>query len=466
MIITLNDLGPLKKASFELADLTVICGQNNTGKTYATYALFGFLQTWQRYVTVNVSRQKIDEIVNDGVTDINISDYANKSNVILSKGCQRYTQQLPKILASNSKHFSNTQFSIDLEQDIESIIVQNFERKLRSKKSELLSFSKPKGESILTISLLSDIEKFQLPNRIIKDTIANAISEILFDHYFPNPFIISSERTGAAIFSKELNFSRNRLLEDLAHPDKEIDPFDLLLKSYDDYALPVKVNVDFTRRIEDIITQDSFIATEHPHVLNEFSDIIGGEYISGDNNSIYFKPSKKRIGLTMGESSSIVRSMLNLGSYLRHIAKPGDLLMVDEPELNLHPENQRRVARLFARLTNLGIRVFITTHSDYIIKEFNLMIMLNQDKPYLRQIAENEGYQREELLNVDRVNVYMADRSLMKANENSKRKSKQQTLKKAEVTRQQGINAYIFDETINRMNEIHDAIIWGDDDEY
>jgi len=43
----------------------------------------------------------------------------------------------------------------------------------------------------------------------------------------------------------------------------------------------------------------------------------------------------------MGESSSMVRSMLDIGSYLRHIAKPGDLLIVDESESNLHPENQR-----------------------------------------------------------------------------------------------------------------------------
>ena len=61
--------------------------------------------------------------------------------------------------------------------------------------------------------------------------------------------------------------------------------------------------------------------------------------------------------------------------------------MVDEPELNLHPENQRRIAQLFARLVNLGIRVFVTTHSDYIVKELNTLIMLNQDKPYLKQIA-------------------------------------------------------------------------------
>ncbi len=40
-------------------------------------------------------------------------------------------------------------------------------------------------------------------------------------------------------------------------------------------------------------------------------------------------------------------------------------------ELNLQLENQRRVARLFARLINVGVKVFVTTHSDYIVKELN-----------------------------------------------------------------------------------------------
>jgi predicted ATPase len=43
MIIKLKNLGPLKQAQFEIGDMTIICGPNNTGKTYATYALFGFL---------------------------------------------------------------------------------------------------------------------------------------------------------------------------------------------------------------------------------------------------------------------------------------------------------------------------------------------------------------------------------------------------------------------------------------
>ncbi len=111
MKITLNNLGPIKKASFELADLTVICGKNNTGKTYATYALFGFLETWQRYVMVDISRQQIDEIVNNGVTNINLSNYANKSKDILSRGARG-------ILSSYQKSWHLTQNTSQIQNSI------------------------------------------------------------------------------------------------------------------------------------------------------------------------------------------------------------------------------------------------------------------------------------------------------------------------------------------------------------
>jgi len=47
MKISIKNLGPLKQAEFELGELTIICGYNNTGKTYATYAVFGFLSEWR-----------------------------------------------------------------------------------------------------------------------------------------------------------------------------------------------------------------------------------------------------------------------------------------------------------------------------------------------------------------------------------------------------------------------------------
>jgi ABC-type multidrug transport system ATPase subunit len=164
----------------------------------------------------------------------------------------------------------------------------------------------------------------------------------------------------------------------------------------------------------------------------------------------------------MDESSSAVRSLLDLGFYLRHVAQPGDLLMIDEPELNLHPENQRRVARLLARLVNLGIKVFITTHSDYIVKELNTLIMLNQDKPHLKRIAEVEGYQQSELLKAEQIRVYIAEEAPVLL-EGKKRKTKCQTLTPANIDPEMGIEARSFDKTIETMNRIQEDIVWGAD---
>ena len=302
----------------------------------------------------------------------------------------------------------------------------------------------------MVISLLMD-KRRALPTIMIEKVISDGIIELLFDQFFPRSFIASAERTGVAIFREELNFARreNRLLDEIirAH-SSDFEPMDLSLKSYQDYPMPVENNIDFIRRLETITKEDSFLVEKYPQVLNDFADIIGGEHIAGSNDTIYFKPAHRQLKLTMDESSSAVRSLLDIGFYLRHLAEPGDLLMVDEPELNLHPENQRRIARLFAQLVNLGIRVFATTHSDYIVKELNTLIMLNQDKPYLKQIAKEEGYQSEELIAAEKIRLYIAE---------------EESLVAANIDPALGIEAHSFDETTNKMNEIQEAIVWGGD---
>ena len=96
--------------------------------------------------------------------------------------------------------------------------------------------------------------------------------------------------------------------------------------------------------------------------------------------------------------------------------------MIDEPELGLHPENQCRIARLLARLVNAGIKVFITTHSDYIVKELNTLIMLKGDRPHLKRIAEENGYRDAELITGDQVKVYTAQEELLPLKEGQKRR--------------------------------------------
>lgn len=135
--------------------------------------------------------------------------------------------------------------------------------------------------------------------------------------------------------------------------------------------------------------------------------------------------------------------------------------MVDEPELNLHPENQRRIARLFARLVNVGIRVFVTTHSDYIVKELNTLIMLNHDKPHLKRVAKDNGYRKDDLIKSDQVSVFVAKEDLMPLEEGQKRRRRGHTLVPADIDPIFGIEARSFDETIDDMNRILEDIVWG-----
>lgn len=462
MKILVKNLGALKQAEFSLGDITILCGGNNTGKTYATYALFGFLFTWRELFSIEIRENHIKQLLDEGVTRIDVSEYVKQTEQILAEGCRVYTQELPKIFAASVGRFKETEFKIILDHN-EIRATSKYDRKIGTANVGIFSLSKQEDDNDLIVTLLVEKEKIKIPTNLIKRFIADALKDILFASFFPKPFIASAERTGAAIFRKELNFSRNRLLEEVSQASKNINPLELLLKNHQDYALPVETNVDFTRQLETIAKKESFITQQHPEILTNFADIIGGEYTVTRNDELYYVPkSSKKVKLTMDESSSAVRSLLDIGFYLRHEAQLGDLLMVDEPELNLHPENQRRVARLFARLANLGIKVFITTHSDYIIKELNTLIMLNRDKPHLKRIAENEGYQPEELISAAKIKVYIAEEASIKL-EGGQRKTSCQTLVAADIDPELGIEARSFDETIDKMNQIQQDIMWGGD---
>jgi predicted ATPase len=79
-----------------------------------------------------------------------------------------------------------------------------------------------------------------------------------------------------------------------------------------------------------------------------------------------FQPSGSNQQLEISLSSSMVKELAPLVFYLRYFARPGELLIIDEPEVNLHPKAQVQVLEFLAMLVNAGLHVLITTHSPYI----------------------------------------------------------------------------------------------------
>ena len=459
--IRVKNLGILKHAEFSLGDLTIICGGNNTGKTYATYALYGFLRNWRRFVQVPVSDAQVQSLLTDGVLKINLSRYVKLAKRKLAITCKRYTTELDNVFAAREGQFHNSEFHI--QPGVIDLRDKECAGKLPFDRVPLFTYLKEKGSEELTVALSveRDLEKETDPS-FAASAIRFAINKAIFSDSFPKAFISSAERTGVATFRKELNFARNRLLEEMGRADKKVNLRELLFRTHQSYPSPIEDNVEFVRQLEDVAKRKSFLAKEHPEVLENFADIIGGDYDVTQNDQLYYVPKGTQRRLTMLESSSAVRSLLDLGFYLRCVAQKGDLLIVDEPELNLHPANQRRIARLFARLVNVGVKVFITTHSDYILKELNTLIMLNHDDmPHLKRIAEENGYQQTELIKAAQVKVYMAKEELLPLEEGQKRRRRGLTFVPAKIHQRFGIEAETFDDTIEDINRIQDDVIWG-----
>ncbi|BCL67080.1 hypothetical protein Hhaem_07930 [Haemophilus haemolyticus] len=451
-----ENLGLLDKAELDLADLTIICGENNTGKTYATYAIYGFLRSWRNLLRTVISNE-IDTFEHSGNKyQINLENlFKGKINHYINRMGEQFANDLSSVFAAKEEAFAHTKIKISIDNELP-ISPNSFQRRVQGGGEILATITKEENSMILEILANDDgiINFFAL-----KEFVFQAIAEIVFSPYFPYPHISSAERTGASIFRKELDMARTRMLKALNEMgNKDIKrikerPWELLREIGTDYPWPVEHNVEFVRQLEDFDKQTSELSKEYPEILPAFNTIIGGTYKVIRNQGLVFQAKKGNQKFTMNEASSCARALLDVGFYLRCRAKPGDLFIIDEPELNLHPKNQRAFARLISRLVNANIKVFMTTHSDYLIKELNTLIMLNQKTGHVKNIQIEYGYEDMEILNPDKVNLYMTAKE-------GRRKSSN-VLQQAVIHPNWGIEVSTFDDTIDLMNEIQNNLVYG-----
>lgn len=62
-------------------------------------------------------------------------------------------------------------------------------------------------------------------------------------------------------------------------------------------------------------------------------------------------------------------------------AKPGALLLLENPEAHLHPKGQVMIGRLLAVLGNLCVQVIVETHSDHVLNGIRLALHNGEAKP-------------------------------------------------------------------------------------
>ena len=82
-----------------------------------------------------------------------------------------------------------------------------------------------------------------------------------------------------------------------------------------------------------------------------------------------YRPKEWKEDLSLMHASSMVSELAPVVLYLRHVIVPGNVLIVEEPESHLHPAMQVEFTRQLAALVHAGVRVIVTTHSEWVLEE-------------------------------------------------------------------------------------------------
>jgi predicted ATPase len=84
--------------------------------------------------------------------------------------------------------------------------------------------------------------------------------------------------------------------------------------------------------------------------------------INSRKNSYNYKPNN------VGFGYSYILPLIVTGL----IAKPGETIVIENPEAHLHPRAQSRITEFFSKVASCGVQVFIESHSEHILNSLRV----------------------------------------------------------------------------------------------
>lgn len=111
-----------------------------------------------------------------------------------------------------------------------------------------------------------------------------------------------------------------------------------------------------------------------------------------------FKPENVGFGITYG--LPVVVALLK--------AKPGDLVIIENPESHIHPKGQAELGKMIALAAMGGVQLVIETHSDHLVNGIRVAIkekLLDKDKAIVfyfeKEVKSNEQYSKITNIEID-----------------------------------------------------------------
>ncbi len=430
MILTLKNIGLIAEMELDLSkQLLVFCGPNNTGKTYASYTLYalhalahsaaGFAQQFPLPTSV-------DQLMSSGAATVDVETYLSRHQAeILALIAQELKQILPDVFASTKKHFDAAEVELVLTTTPFGMgwLAEDFRQTWSVGAAYSLEVMKVEGRPEVTLLLVSgpsnstnhlgvgfggcDAGVPEAPSAdLLTHQLRTWIAQTILTRLLPRPFIIPAERIAIQLFAREMSLAKSRAIDQFFAPSVPHGgrgkANKMSTRAYL-YPLPVRDALAMSEDMTILIRTKSSLASLATWLEKT---VLEGKIGINKDGEMDYLPANQKKAMPLHTAASMVKSLAMLVLYLRHIAQPGDLLILDEPELNLHPNNQLQLARLIGRLVHSGIRVLMTTHSDYLIRELNNMTTLQSIKAHRKALISKYDYSLDELIDYRQIGAY------------------------------------------------------------
>ena len=408
--------GPLIESDVSGQPLTVFIGQNNAGKSYMASLLYAILSSFKephrlfryRLARRSFTRAKIRNIQENEKklledlylqrTDIRFGDLPQSFKDVFSKEVDEFSNNLSERLTSEIQRCFGSKLS-DL---IRPRCRNRFELVIQNDKPVFRFAFGFNNERLALKEIHYSLDDFRFSLKDLRDVPDELRFSFFIDHlirecssgfrrtayYFPaaRSGILQSHRALAGFMMSNSPLVGIETIE--------IPRLTAVVADFISELLHLEGRPGRSKKLMKIAT---FIEQEVSH------GVIDVERTNADVEYPEFVYESQGNRFPLHRTSSMISEIAPIVIFLKYIIRPGDLLIIEEPEAHLHPENQRVLARAISQMVHAQLPVLLTTHSDYFLQQLSNFVRLSSNP----QMAGELGYNADERLSPNSVGAYL-----------------------------------------------------------
>lgn len=388
MEVFVKNIAKIREATIELNGITVIAGENNTGKStigkilYSVFLSMNNIKTKVFEYRVKSVFQQIFFSLQRSLINVDLFSIINKN--------EKYTLEIAKKLVENIDEYKGNISKIEdfMEKEIEE---QLEVKELSSKIDEILNVSDSDVfKQILGLKLNLEFYK-QINNFLYKDE----LGEIILKEIGQNDIIINVKENKVIELKNAIDLvDTNAVYIDdpfvLDNLGERFSMYDGGRKS--DLIKSLENIYEGENPVKGVINREKF-----ENVMKKVNSVCSGTVISS-SGEFFYRSNELDENINIKNVSTGLKTFIILKTLLLNgTINENCVIVLDEPEIHLHPKWQILFAEIIVLLQKqFGMKILVNTHSPYFLEAIDVYARkhkLDENcKYYLTRVEKEVSY--------------------------------------------------------------------------